>query len=209
MKSLYEQRKEFFNQRAAGWLDNHYKNPDTDRHDRYADRLRTIVSFLNLGPDSRVLDTGCGAGILVPYLLEQLSAKGRLIEMDFSDQMIKANQRFHTDERISFICCDAAQMELESQSLDAVICFAAFPHFSDKEQALKRMSTALKPKGRLVIAHLMSSSQLAEHHHSNTPVSRDRLPEKENMFQWITASGFDIETFKDEPGLYLVAAVKR
>ena len=208
MTSLYEQRKKFFNQRAAGWLDHHYKNPATDRHDLYADRLRAIVSFLNLGPDSRVLDTGCGAGVLVPYLLERLSAKGRLIEMDFSDQMIKANQERHTDERIRFICCDAAQMELDDQSLDAVICFAAFPHFSDKEQALKRMSNALNSKGRLVIAHLMSSSQLAEHHHSHTPVSQDRLPDKEILLQWITGSGFDIETFKDEPGLYLVAAVK-
>ena len=208
MTSLYEQRKEFFNQRAAGWLDNHYKNPDTDRHDLYAERLGSIVSFLNLDPDSRILDIGCGAGVLVPYLLEQLSSAGRLIEMDFSEQMIKTNQTFHTDERIRFICCDAAQMEFDDQSLDAVICFAAFPHFSDPEQALKRMSKALKPKGRLVIAHLMSSSQLAAHHHSHTPVSQDRLPEKETLFQWITGSGFDIETFKDEPGLYLVAAVK-
>ena len=208
MNSLYEQRKEFFNQRAAGWLDNHYKNPETNRHDLYADRLRAIVSFLNLDPDSRILDIGCGAGVLVPYLLEQLSSAGRLIEMDFSDQMIKANQERHTDERIRFICCDAAQMELDDQSLDAVICFAAFPHFSDQEQALKRMSKALNPKGRLVIAHLMSSSQLAAHHHSHTPVSRDRLPDKETLFQWLTGSGFDIETFKDEPGLYLVAAVK-
>jgi len=208
MNSLYEQRKEFFNQRAADWLDNHYKNPETNRHDLYADRLRTIVSSLALGPDSRVLDTGCGSGVLVPYLLGHLSSAGRLIEMDFSDRMINANQKRHTDERISFICCDAAQMELEAQSLDAVICFAAFPHFSDPEQVLKRMSKSLTPKGRLVIAHLMSSSQLAEHHHSHTPVSRDRLPEKETMFQWITGCGLDIEAFKNEPGLYLLAAVK-
>nr|WP_320190730.1 class I SAM-dependent methyltransferase [uncultured Desulfobacter sp.] len=208
MNSLYEQRKEFFNQRAADWLDNHYKNPDTDRHDRYAERIRSIVSFLALDPNSRVLDTGCGSGVLVPYLLGFLSSRGRLIEMDFSDQMIKANQELHTDERISFICCDAAQMEFEAQSLDAVICFAAFPHFTAPEQVLQRMSKSLKPKGRLVIAHLMSSSQLAEHHHSHTPVSRDRLPEKETMLQWITGCGLNIETFKDEPGLYLLTAVK-
>lgn len=208
MNALYEQRKKFFNQRAKSWLDNHYKDPETDRHDLHADRLRTIVSLLGLGPDSRVLDTGCGSGVLVPYLLEQLSSAGRLIEMDFSDQMIRENRTRHTDERISFICCDVAQMEFEAQSLDAVICFAAFPHFNDPEQTLKRMSKSLKSGGRLVIAHLMSSSQLAEHHHSHTPVSQDRLPEKETMFQWIADSGLGIETFKDEPGLYLLAAVK-
>ncbi|WP_321492083.1 class I SAM-dependent methyltransferase [uncultured Desulfobacter sp.] len=208
MNALNAQRKQFFNQRAETWLDNHYKNPDTDLHDRYADRIRTIVSFLGLGPDSRILDAGCGSGVLVPYLLEHLSDKGRLIEMDFSDQMILANRNRHTDERISFICCDAAQMKFETQSLDAVICFAAFPHFSDPEQVLNRMSKSLRPQGRLVIGHLMSSSQLAAHHHSHTPVSRDRLPEKETMFEWITGSGLDIDVFKDEPGLYLLAAVK-
>lgn len=208
MNPLYEQRKEFFNQRAKAWLDNHYKDPDTDRHDLHGERIRTIVSSLALGPESRVLDVGCGSGVLVPYLLEHLSAKGRLIEMDFSDEMIRENQKRHTDQRITFICCDAAQMACEAQSLDAVICFAAFPHFTDPELVLKRISRSLKPQGRLVIAHLMSSSQLAEHHHSHTPVSRDRLPEQETMSQWITQSGLIIETFKDEPGLYLLATVK-
>ena len=146
--------------------------------------------------------------MLVPYLLEHLSAKGRLTEMDYSEQMIRENQRHHTDQRISFICCDAAQMHIGAQSLDAVICFAAFPHFSEPEQVLKRISESLKPGGRLVIAHLMSSSELAQHHHSHTPVCQDRLPAKETIFQWVTGSGLDIETFKDEPGLYLLAVVK-
>ncbi len=208
MNELYEQRKEFFNERAAGWLDNHYKGPETGNYDLYADRIKEIVAALALSAHSRVLDAGCGSGVLVPYLLDRLGPDGRIIEMDFAEEMIRENKKHHTDDRISFICCDAARMEMNKASLDAVICFAAFPHFSAPEEGLKRMSNALKSKGRLVIAHLMSSKELADHHHSFTPVSNDRLPEKEVITAWITACGLRIDTFEDRPGLYLLAAVK-
>ena len=205
---IYEQRKLFFNERAQGWLDKHYKHPGTDRYNLHADRIRDIVAALTLSPDSRILDAGCGAGVLVPYLLEQLGPDGRIIEMDFADRMIRENKKRHADEKITFVCCDAARMQIDEASLDAVICFAAFPHFSAPEHVLQRMSKALKPGGRLVIAHLMSAKELADHHHSQTPVTNDRLPDKQTMTAWVTACGFHITTFEDRPGLYLLAAVK-
>ena len=208
MDNLYEQRKQFFNERAANWLDKHYKQPDTDRYDLHADRIRGIVSALALTEDSIVLDLGCGSGVLVPYLLECLGPDGRVMEMDFAARMIQENQNRHTDRRIRFVCCDAARMEIAPGSLDAVICFAAFPHFSEPREVLTRMTKSLKPGGRLVIAHLMSSRELAEHHHSHTPVCQDRLPATETMFQWLDGCGLGIKTFEDRSGLYLLAAVK-
>ena len=208
MNDLYEQRKEFFNERAEGWLDNHYKHPETGNYDLYADRIKEIVAALELFPDAEILDAGCGSGVLVPYLLEHLGTDGQLTEMDFSEQMIRENQKHHKDDRIRFICSDAANLDFPPESLDRVICFAAFPHFSEPRMVLQRMSKALKSNGRLVIAHLMSSAELADHHHSFTPVSNDRLPDNEIMTAWVTEAGLGIETFEDRPGLYLLAAVK-
>ena len=201
-------RKTFFNERAVGWLDNHYKNPETGHHDLHAQRIQGIVSSLMLKPDNQVLDVGCGSGVLVPYLLEALSPRGRVFEMDYADEMILQNQACHKDDRITFICSDVLDMPFDADSLDAVICFACFPHFQHPGKALARMAESLKPSGRLTIAHLMSSTELAAHHSSHTPVSEDRLPSDEKMMQYVRESGLETTTFKDEPGLYLLTAVK-
>ena len=208
MQTQDDLRKAFFNERAQGWLDNHYKNPDTGTHDLHAGRIGTIVSSLGLGPESRVLDVGCGTGVLVPYLLSFLGEKGRLFEMDYAAEMIRENQALHPDPRISFLCSDVAQMPLDPASLDAVICFACFPHFEQPRKALARMAESLVPGGRLTVAHLMSSAELAAHHHSHTPVSQDCLPSKDEMCRYVAESGFDLKEFQDRPGLYLLCAVK-
>ncbi len=203
------QRKAFFNDRAATWLDKHYKNPETDTHDRYSDKISKIVSTLRIEPHHHILDVGCGSGVLVPYILAYLSPEGRLFEMDYAREMIAANQKCHEDERIGFICSDVLEMPFEPCTLDAIICFACFPHFQDQKRALTTMATRLKPNGRLTIAHLMSSGEIAQHHNGESAVSRDTLPTKEEMEAHVKAAGLTITEFIDEPGSYLLSLVKQ
>ncbi|MBU0969998.1 MAG: class I SAM-dependent methyltransferase [Proteobacteria bacterium] len=208
MNTQDNKRKEFFNHHAQGWLAAHYKRPETDRFDLHSDRIKQIVSTLALEPDSQVLDVGCGSGVLVPYLLAHLSDQGRLFEMDYAREMIRENKIQHRDDRITFICSDVLDMPFEPAILDAVICFACFPHFQQPERALARMAESLKPGGRLTISHLMSSEELADHHTSHTPVSGDTLPPRETMTGFVRDSGLDITAFEDRPGLYLLSAIK-
>ena len=202
------QRKAFFNDRAATWMDRHYKNHETNAHDRYSDKIMKIVSTLRIEPNHQILDVGCGSGVLVPYIMEYLSPKGRLFEMDYAREMIVANQKRHTDERITFICSDVLEIPFEPGSLDIIICFACFPHFQDQKEALKRMSKRLKPKGRLTIAHLMSSEEIARHHNGESAVSRDTLPTKKEMEAHVKDAGLTITAFTDEPGNYLLSLEK-
>ena len=208
MNTIDTARQTFFNERADAWLDKHYKDEDTGEFNRYREQINTIVDTLNLQPDYRVLDLGCGAGVLVPYILERLSTRGRLVEMDYAQEMIRANQARHSDSRIRFRCAHVMDMGGVPASFDAVICFACFPHFQDPEGALEEISRLLKPGGTLTVAHLMSSKQLEAHHKTESAVSGDRLPSQEWMYTHFTEKGLNIIAFTDQPGLFSLTAVK-
>ncbi|MFK5953999.1 MAG: methyltransferase domain-containing protein [Desulfobacterium sp.] len=201
-------RKAFFNKRAHTWLDKFYKDPETGTHDRYAEKINKIVASLDIEPDDRVLDVGCGSGVLVPYILNRLSPKGRLFEVDYAENMITANKKEHHDKRITFVCSDVMGMPFEPFLFDSIICFACFPHFQDQEKALSKLAGLLKTKGLLTIAHLLSSKEIKDHHNGKTAVSRDRLPVRQKMEGFCEDCGLGIRGFKDEPGKYILSVKK-
>ena len=198
------ERQRFFNERAENWLDKFYKNPDTGNHDRYSERIERILRSLDLAPHHRVLDAGCGSGVLAPYLLKRLSPKGRLYELDYAEEMIKVNQALHKGDNIRFICSPVTDIPLGENHCDRVICFACFPHFPDKARALESLVRVLKPGGLLVIAHLMSSNELANHHKTESAVSNDRLPDRSEMEALFAGAGLTMERFTDTPGFHSI-----
>jgi demethylmenaquinone methyltransferase/2-methoxy-6-polyprenyl-1,4-benzoquinol methylase len=202
-------RKAFFNERADTWLDKLYKNPDTGYHDRYSGQIEKIIAPLNINPEDRVLDLGCGSGVLVPYLLRYLGDAGQLFEMDYAEKMIARNRKIHGDDRITFVCSDVMDMPFEADSFDSIICFACFPHFGNQSAALKKMSGSLKPNHSLIIAHLLSSDEIAGHHSSEIAVSRDQLPTRREMEDFCEESNLFITKFMDEPGFYFLSAKKK
>lgn len=202
-------RRAFFNERADTWLDKFYQNPETGTHDLHAEKLNKIVATLNIEPNDRVLDVGCGSGVMVPYILNRLSPKGRLFEVDYAENMITANKKEHHDKRITFVCSDVMDMPFEPFFFDSIICFACFPHFQEQGKALSKLTELLKTKGVLTIAHLLSSKEIKEHHNGKTAVSRDTLPVKQKITRFCEDCGLEIKIFKDEPGEYILSAKKR
>jgi len=201
-------RKEFFNSKAECWLDMLYRNPDTGQYDLHREGFERLFALAPLKPGGRVLDAGCGSGVLVPMVLERIKPAGLLYELDFAEKMIEENRNLHRNENVRFIVGDVASAPLESEFFDTVICFAAFPHFDDKDKAMLAMSRALKSGGVLVIAHFSSSEELNRHHGACPAVMHDHLPPESEMRGFFHAAGLDIDLFLDEPGFYFIRAKK-
>ncbi|MDP3096760.1 MAG: methyltransferase domain-containing protein [Syntrophales bacterium] len=205
---IYRTRKNFFNDHAESWRDTWYKDPATGRHDTHEKDFDRLFSLLPLKRGDRVLDVGCGSGVLVPSILERITSTGILYEMDFADKMIETNRSLHEGDNIRFILADAENAPLDDASCDVVICFSCFPHFQDKEKAMTTLSRILKPRGVFAVSHFDSSEGINKHHGSCHAVMHDHLPDEAAMRALLQTEALGIDVFIDEPGFYCIIARK-
>ncbi len=204
----YRARRDFFNRHAAQWCDTWYKDIKTGRYDKHARDFERLFSILPLKAGDCVLDVGCGTGVLVPYILEVITEKGKLYELDCADRMLEVNKGLNRADNVRFILADAEDAPLDDGTCDAIICFSCFPHFYDMKKAMATLSRILKPGAVLTVSHFASSDELNRHHRSCHAVMHDHLPDKTAMYSLFQTAGLPIGLFIDEPGFYCITARK-
>jgi demethylmenaquinone methyltransferase/2-methoxy-6-polyprenyl-1,4-benzoquinol methylase len=205
---IYHTRKQFFNEHAEKWIDMWYKNPATGLCDKHEKDFERLFSLLPLKPGDHVMDVGCGTGILVPFILHRITESGILYELDFAEKMIEINRSLHKKDNIRFVVSGAENAPLEDACCDVVLCFSCFPHFQDKEKAMRALSRILKPRGVFAVSHFDSSEGINKHHGSCHAVMHDRLPDEGTMRSLFHSLGLGIDLFIDESGFYYIAAKK-
>lgn len=193
-------RRVFFDAHAHGWEERGY--PADVRG-----RLEVLVDCFGIEPGEKILDVGCGEGVLVPYLLDRLGPSGFVVELDNSLEMLKGAAR-KSARQIQCVWAGVETLPLVDADFDRVICFASFPHFANPVKALKQIHRVLKSAGTLVIAHLLSRDEIARHHAKSTVVLGDELPEEAAMRELMTQTGFCVRRLEDRPGRYLLIATK-
>ena len=196
-------RKEYFDKAAEGW-DEKFFTP------RLSSFLETFVPKFGLEAEQKVLDVGTGTGVLIPYLVKAVGPSGSVTAIDVSEKMVQVCRSKHS--HIKNVTIKAGNIEKDafpSETFDAVVCFGVFPHLDDKEKALHNINKMLKPCGKLVIAHALSSQEIKAHHKdASSAVFHDLLPEKAEMMRLLEQTGFTKISIKDEPGCYLCVANK-
>lgn len=191
----------FFDERAEKWEENCY--PPEAR-----ERLQDLVPLFEVKPETTVLDLGSGTGVLAPYLREILTETGTLVSMDVSFEMVRHAAKKPYYEKGGVVQGTAFHLPFQGESMDTVVCFAAFPHFADKEGALREMRRVLKIGGNIAVAHLMSREELSRHHGTHKAVAKDRLPDASGMRALFEAAGFPAPNITDIPGRYVAKSVK-
>jgi ubiquinone/menaquinone biosynthesis C-methylase UbiE len=195
-------KKTFFNELAADW-DQRFYSPEMK------ERLSQLVLIFHLRPASLLLDVGGGTGGIIPYLLHAVGPKGRIWSVDFAEKMVEiGKKKFSSEPRVSFELASVESLPFDGEFFDHVVCFGAFPHFEDKEQALKEMHRVLRRGGTLIIAHALSSEEIRAHHKGASPVSQDFLPEEMEMKRLMANTGFHVARLIDRPKCYVCEGSK-
>lgn len=195
-------REAYFNQTAESW-DQKYYTPELKAF------LEELVPKFGLKPGQRILDAGTGTGVLIPFLLKAIGSSGSITAIDYAENMIKMfRSKFSSLRNVKVELQDVEELDLPPETFDAAVCFGLFPHLERKTQALMHLHRVLKRRGRLVIAHALSSTEINEHHKRASPVTRDVLPGETVMKRLLRRAGFSEVRITDVPGLYLCLATK-
>jgi ubiquinone/menaquinone biosynthesis C-methylase UbiE len=195
-------REAYFNQAAESW-DQKYYTPELEAF------LEELVPKFGLKPGQRILDAGTGTGVLIPFLLKAIGSSGSITAIDYAENMIKIfRSKFSSLRNVKVELQDVEELDLPPETFDVAVCFGLFPHLERKTHALMHLHRVLKRRGRLVIAHALSSTEINEHHKRASPVTRDVLPGETVMKRLLRRAGFSEVRITDVPGLYLCLATK-
>ncbi|SFI27302.1 demethylmenaquinone methyltransferase / 2-methoxy-6-polyprenyl-1,4-benzoquinol methylase [Tindallia magadiensis] len=191
-----EKERAFFNEKAATWDQQVVHKPE---------KISTILDAIGIQKGDKILDVGCGTGVLTPYLLEKLQGKGWILAMDLAEEMIKRAKEKYSDPQVEYRRGNVLE-DLGDETFHHIICYSMFPHFENKEQAIHQMKKHLKAKGTLTIAHSNSREEINGIHEkqATTIVAEDRLPSEETLVAFGKKAGLEKEQVIDSSEYFMV-----
>jgi len=112
--------------------------------------LRALIANVGLSPGMRILDAGCGTGEALPWLLGEVNPSGSVVGIDLAAAHVDA-ARVYASANIEVIQGDLSTAQLAPASIDFVWCVNTINHFRDPIQGVIRLTTLLRPRGRIAL----------------------------------------------------------
>jgi ubiquinone/menaquinone biosynthesis C-methylase UbiE len=118
-----------------------------------SERLRSLVARLDIQPDDRVLEIGCGHGVAATFVCERLE-DGRLTAVDRSQKMIDAasrrNAAYVEAGKAEFLVATLEDLDLGERRFDKAFAVRVGLFDREPERARGLVEPWLAPGGRLV-----------------------------------------------------------
>ena len=176
------------------------------------DRTRTVSKtvlsdFLSRCPlkkYDKVLDVGCGTGVLKDYIPDDVTYTG----IDYAEAMIEIAKEKFADESGTWLVGDVQTYPFKSQ-FDVVYCYSVFPHFMDQRAVLGALRNLLVDGGYLYIFH-STSKEFLNVLHRNLPKKIESTPlaPATAVGLLVESCGFKVIETIDSSSRYMILAQK-
>jgi len=122
---------------------------------RWAERL---VRHAKIAPGERVLDAGCGTGIVGRTAAPHAGADGKVVGVDINGGMLTEARRQDADQAVTWESGSVEELPFPAEAFDVVLSQQVLQFVPDRSRALVEFHRVLAPSGRLVFAVLRDIS---------------------------------------------------
>jgi SAM-dependent methyltransferase len=109
-----------------------------------------LVDAARVASEDRVLDVGCGTGVLARAAADRVAAEAQVTGLDLNEGMLAVARRLRP--QIDWRHGDATKLPFPDGSYDVVVSQFALMYFPDRGAAIKETVRVLRPGGRLAVA---------------------------------------------------------
>jgi ubiquinone/menaquinone biosynthesis C-methylase UbiE len=118
-----------------------------------ADARKEYLNLLGVSAGERVLDVGCGSGVVTRAIAERVAATGTVVGSDSSPALLRVAREYAEaaglGQVIEWQVADCRELPFEDESFDAVVAATVLAHVPGAERALAEMVRVTKPGGRV------------------------------------------------------------
>ena len=185
---------EYFDSLAESW-DSQAQHSQTG--------INAMLTLADLQAGIRILDAGCGTGVLEDYLTP--FHPSQVTGVDVSERMIQVAMKKHPESR--YICADILEYECE-QPFQTVLIYNAFPYFLKRSPVLAKTAECLESGGRLMIFHNQSREEMNAHH-ATMPEGLSMVLPSAHTLAGMLEDRYNVDIVVDTPQFYAVSGIKR
>jgi ubiquinone/menaquinone biosynthesis C-methylase UbiE len=145
------------------WRTDH--QPDEERLREMAQRIelrgaapeeiaarQAYLDLLHIHAGQRVLDVGCGTGVVTRDIARRLKPNGEVLGIDPNPHLLKvARELAPPDLPIELRRGDATNLAIPDETFDTVVCITVLEHMVDPHRAIPELVRATRPGGRVGI----------------------------------------------------------
>jgi len=128
---------------------------------------RHFLKFVRVKPGSRVLEVGCGTGVVCRDLAQMVGPRGRVVGVDPSRTLIQAARRLARehglDRRIRFVAGDGARLRFRDGTFDGALAVTVLLHVSNPQAIVMEMIRVTSPGGVVGVQDQDWGTQALDH----------------------------------------------
>ena len=196
----YKKQAEIFDREAPNW-----DSKDTDS----SENIRRVLSLSGIKENMKILDVGCGTGIMEQALSETVGKGGFIKAIDISQGMLSVAGSKHTQKNIIFEQANIETLADSKETYDAIICNNVFPHFLNPGKVMENSARLLKRGGIFTVSHLKGREFVNNIHRDTDSFKEDRVPVPEKWINLFEKYGFTQKIALDEKNFYIIVMKKK